>query len=195
MTEDKIKLILGVSELDEASDAFELALFEIKNWLRSKPLLYLTARSKLKRLEELKSIEHVFVDSKDEFIFESIPKGRLEHFTMTEWWKAFQLFQNKWYKSVFDSVTASELIDLIAFYFHQKNNFCQVINLDFLIDEEVVFGVESDWMVLENGFQSIEKLNLKSFDELFVQKSLFESRFLLELKRLSLLPKYLKTQI
>lgn len=195
MTEEKIKLILGVTDLEEANDAFELALFEIKSWLKSKPLLFLTAKSKLKRLEELKSIEHFFVEEKSEKIFESIPQEKLDQFSMTEWWNALQSFQTNWYKNVFDSETASELIDLISFYFHQKNSFCQVIKQDFSIDEEVVFGVESDWMVLEKGFQKIEKLELKSFEELLEQKSQFESRFFLELKRLSLLPKYLKAQI
>lgn len=194
LDQKKITLVLKIEELDEANDAFELALFEIKNWLKSKPLLHLTAKSKLKRLEELKTIEHYFVESQNELIFESFPKEKVEQFSVTQWWKTFQSFQTKWYKLVFDAISPSELIDLISFYFYQKIIFCELIQLQGVTNEEVVFGVESDWMVLEQGFQKIEKLGLNSFTEIQKNEMHFEHRFLLELKRLSLLPKYLKNQ-
>lgn len=194
MSEEKVKLILSIEELDDANDAFELALFEIKNWLKTKPLLQLTAKAKLKRLEELKTIEHFFVESQKVAIFESFPKDKVAQFSMTQWWKSFQSFQTKWYKMVFDAVSPSELIDLISFYFYQKNIFCKSIQLQEITCNEVVFGVESDWMVLEQGFQKVEKLDLNSFNEIQKNEMHFEQRFLLELKRLSLLPKYLKNQ-
>lgn len=194
MSVEKIKLILTIEELDEAIDAFELALFEIKNWLKTKPLLHLTVKSKLKRLEELKTIEHYFVESQHETIFESYPKEKLEQFTITQWWKSVQSFQTNWYKMVFDAVSPSGLIDLITFYFYQKNIFCENIQLQEITSEEVVFGVESDWMVLEQGFQKVEKLGLNSFNDIQKNEKHFDQKFLLELKRLSLLPKYLKNQ-
>lgn len=194
MSEEKVKLILTIEELDEANDAFELALFDIKNWLKTKPLLHLTAKSKLKRLEELKTIEHFFVESQKEAIFESFPKEKVVLFSMTEWWKSFQLFQTKWYKLVFDSSSPSELMDLISFYFYQKNIFCEIIQLQGITNNEVVFGVESDWMVLEQGFQKVEKLCLNLFKDIQKNEKHFDQKFLLELKRLSLLPKYLKNQ-
>ncbi len=194
MSEEKVKLILKIEELDEANDAFELALFEIKNWLKTKPLLQLTVKSKLKRLEELKTIEYFFVESQKEAIFESFPNEKVTQFSMTEWWKSVQSFQTKWYKMVFDSVSPSELIDLILFYFYQKNTFCEVIQLQEITNYEVVFGVESDWMILEQGFQKVEKLGLNSFKDIPKNEKHFDQKFLLELKRLSLLPKYLKNQ-
>lgn len=194
MSEVKVKLILKIEELDEANDAFELALFEIKNWLKTKPLLQLTAKSKLKRLEELKTIEHYFVESKKEVIFESFPKEKVAQFTITQWWKSVQLFQTNWYKMVFDATSPSELIGLISFYFYQKNIFCEIIQLQEIISDEVVFGVESDWMVLEQGFQKVEKRVLNSFNDIQKNEKHFDQKFLLELKRLSLLPKYLKNQ-
>lgn len=194
MSEEKVKLILKIEELDEANDAFELALFDIKNWLKTKPLLQLTAKSKLKRLEELKTIEHFFLESQKEAIFESFPKEKVVLFSMKEWWKSFQSFQTKWYKMVFDAVSPSELIDLISFYFYQKNIFCEIIQLQGVTNNEVVFGVESDWMVLEQGFQKVEKLGLISFKDIQKNEKHFNQKFLLELKRLSLLPKYLKNQ-
>ena len=194
MSEEKVKLILKIEELDEANDAFELALFEIKNWLKTKPLLQLTVKSKLKRLEELKTIEHYFVESKKEVIFESFPKEKVVQFTITQWWKSVQLFQTNWYKMVFDATSPSELIGLISFYFYQKNIFCEIIQLQEIISDEVVFGVESDWMVLEQGFQKVEKRVLNSFNDIQKNEKHFDQKFLLELKRLSLLPKYLKNQ-
>lgn len=194
MSEEKVKLILSIDELDEANDAFELALFEIKNWLKTKPLLQLTSKAKLKRLEELKTIEHFFLESRKEAIFESFPNEKVTQFSMTEWWKSFQSFQTKWYKMVFDAVSPSELIDLISFYFYQKNIFCEIIQLQEITNNEVVFGVESDWMILEQGFQKVEKLGLNSFKDIQKNEKHFDQKFLLELKRLSLLPKYLKNQ-
>lgn len=194
MSEEKVKIILSIEELDEANDAFELALFEIKSWLKTKPLLHLTAKSKLKRLEELKTIEHFFVESQKEAIFESFPKEKVVQFSIRQWWKSFQSFQTKWYKMVFDAGSPSELIELISFYFYQKNSFCEIIELQEITSDEVVFGIESDWMVLEQGFQKVEKLGLNSFKDIQKNEKHFDQKFLLELKRLSLLPKYLKNQ-
>jgi hypothetical protein len=194
MKEADIKNLLFIDSIDEANDAFELALFEIKNWLKSKPLLHLTVKSKLKRLEELKTIENYFVDSQNEPNLENFPKQKVEQFSTSQWWKTFQSFQTKWYKSVFDASSPSELIDLISIYFYQKKNFCETIQLQEITSVEVVFGVESDWMVLEQGFKKIEKLGLNSFGEIQKNEMHFEQKFLLELKRLSLLPKYLKNQ-
>jgi hypothetical protein len=194
MSEEKVKLILKIEELDESNDAFELALFEIKNWLKTKPLLQLTAKSKLKSLEELKTIEHFFAESKKEAIFESFPKEKVEQFTITQWWKSVQSFQTNWYKQVFDATSPSDLIGLISFYFYQKNIFCEIIQLQEIISDEVVFGVESDWMVLEQGFQKVEKLGFNLFKDIQKNEKHFDQKFLLELKRLSLLPKYLKNQ-
>jgi hypothetical protein len=58
-------------------------------------------------------------------------------------------------------------------------------------EEEPVFGVEPDPMLVQNGLKQAFKNGWKTFSDLEKNKSELEKDLLLAIKRLSLLPKYL----
>lgn len=192
MNREEILAILRVENLDEVEEALELELFELKKSILAKPLLRLTLKSKLVRLNQLAQI----ADSRQLFQNQEDPEFKYNLVETDEalvLWGSYMKAKNHW-KMIFTRTQSPQGLSAmleeglkmeIAF----SNQFAA---LDW-IDEEPVFGVEPDPMLIQNGLKEASQNGWITFSDLEKNKSELKKDLLLAIKRLSLLPKYLKS--
>lgn len=190
MTEEEVIKTLHVDDLSEVSDALELELFELKKTILGKPLLRQTLKSKLLRLKTLTEIavdQNLFQnDSTSVFQFESIETDEV-----LKLWEAYMHTKNRW-KIVFSQTQSPQHIgavleDGLKLDLYFTNQF-PTLNWT---DEDPVFGIEPDPMLIQNGLKNALERGWITFADLEKNKSELKKDLLLALKRLSLLPKYL----
>ncbi|AEA42283.1 hypothetical protein [Fluviicola taffensis] len=191
MTEEEILKTLRVNDLSEVFDALELELFEIKKNILGKPLLRQTLKSKLLRLKILAQIavdQNLFQnDSKVVFKIDSIETDEV-----LKLWESYMHAKNYW-KMMLSQMQSPEQIEAaledglkIEGYF--TNQF-PTLNWT---DEEPVFGIEPDPMLIQNGLKNALERGWITFADLEKNKGELKKDLLLALKRLSLLPKYVQ---
>lgn len=191
MTQEEILAILRVENLDEVEEALELELFELKKSILAKPLLRLTLKSKLVRLNQLARV----ADSRQLFQSETDSKfnyNPVETDEVLVLWHAYMKAKSHW-KMIFTQTHAPQgLFVLLEEGLKMEIAFsAQFEALDW-IDEEPVFGVEPDPMLIQNGLKEASQNGWITFRDLEKNKSELKKDLLLAIKRLSLLPKYLK---
>jgi hypothetical protein len=183
--------ILRISELSEVADALETELFEVKKAILAKPLLRLTLKSKLTRLAQLERV------AEDQQLFrenETIPftYQLVQSDEVLVLWETYMKAKSHW-KMVF---TRTQTPKGIAFVLEEglkmEAAFAEQFRDLNWIDEEPVFGTEPDPMLVQNGLKQAAQNGWLTFAELEKNKSELEKGLLLAIKRLSLLPKYLR---
>lgn len=190
MTTQEILAILSIENLDEVEDALELELFEMRKTILAKPLLRLTLKSKLTRLELLAKIasdQHLFPETEiPSFTYELSESERV-----LDLWGNYMKARSRWKMAFTQTRTPSGLALILQEGLKMEAAFSeQFAGLDWT-DEEPVFGVEPDPMLIQNGLKQAAEKGWLTFEDLEKSKSELGKDFLLALKRLSLLPKYL----
>jgi len=179
--------VYGVENDDEAFDLMEVELFEIKQFFLSKPLLWLTATAKLKRLKEINScLEN---DTSTGIVF-SVPEK--PQVAPLAWWKAYSQFKTKLKNGIAQAQSPCALIQLIEAGLCLEAQYLELVPIVNVIEAQPVFGKEPDPMVLQHGFSLIAQLQLVSWEEIIKNKDKFTFDFLVALKRLSLLRQYVQ---
>lgn len=175
----------------DENNRLEEALFELKQFFVSKPVLFKTFHGKLKRLEELffELIETENQLSNNSSVFEipgfSNEKSLLDHYQ--QYFRCKN--QLKQYLVITDSPV--EVRKIVLQLINLEQQFCGLFPEMNWTDEVVVFGVEPDPMILQNALQVAAKNGCNTIQELFQQKDMLPKSALLALKRLSLLSKYI----
>jgi hypothetical protein len=185
----EIQQFFGLESLEDALDAMETELFEIKQFFLTKPLLWKTAQPKLKRLAQFQQFE----TAQSTASFDVDPSIFLtnEILTPTAWWKVYSHFKLNWKTKVAQAFTAGTLITCINEGITQEQQLLlQVADFNEL-DGQPVFGKEPDPMILQHGFSEIAKHSIQNWQEIIKNKDKFTFDFLVALKRLSLLRQYL----
>ncbi len=190
MTPAEILAILGIGNLDEVEDALESELFEIRKTILAKPLLRLTLKSKLTRLKllaEIASIQKIFPET--EVI--SVTYDSSETKEALDLWEKYMKARSHWKMVFTQTQTPTGLISILEEGLKMEAAFSEQFVLTDWTDEEPVFGVEPDPMLIQNGLKQAAVNGWLTFEDLEKNKSELGKDFLLALKRLSLLPKYL----
>ena len=209
MTPEQILAVLRVEHLDEVGDALESELFEIRKAILAKPLLRLTLKSKLLRLKILADIssgsnspfgEPVPIGTRREGQGGGkFPETEMPSFTYdlpgtTEvlgLWESYMKARSQWKMMVTQTQTPSGLAVVFEEGLKMETAFSErFIPVDWT-DEEPVFGIEPDPMLIQNGLKKAAEKGWLTFSDLEKNKSELGKDLLLALKRLSLLPKYL----
>lgn len=185
----EIQQFFGLESLDDALDAMEAELFEIKQFFLTKPLLWKTAQPKLKRLAQFQQFETAQSTSSIDVVPNAFTTN--EMLSPTDWWKMYSQFKLNWKTNVAQAFSAGDLITCInEGIAHEEQLLLQVADV-IELDGQPVFGKEPDPMVLQHGFSLIEQLQLLNWQEIIKNKDKFTFDFLVALKRLSLLRQYL----
>lgn len=194
MDSKKAAEILGIEEGEDLLDALELAVFEVKNHFLSKPLLYATASSRLKKINHLMDVEHFLNTSSinpiSEFKFQSIqPSDSIQNF-----WGAYMQSKQQWKTRLAQTNSIHAISELIQKGLAMELYFTSIVpQLDWN-DEMPVFGQEPDAMEIQKALSIAAQNNWLSFEEIYENKNKLPASLLIALKRLSLLPKYLKNE-
>ncbi|MDR0801844.1 hypothetical protein [Fluviicola sp.] len=191
MTPEEIYTFLRIEDLSEAEDALEMELFELKKSILLKPLLRQTLRSKILRLEKLSEIATSLnlPDGNQLQAFEFNPVKTDE---VLQLWETYMKAKSNW-KKLFSQVSVPwQAIELLGQGLEMELAFSARFENRDWIEEEPVFGTEPDPMPVQNGLKQAWEQGVKTFPELEKNKSELPKELLLALKRLSLLPKYLK---
>lgn len=191
MSPDEIRTILRIEDLDEVADALEVEIFEIKKSILTKPLLRLTLKSKLARLDLLAKIaaDQELFQNQEVIEFSYDLKHTDEVLLL---WESYMKAKSQWKIACTQTQTPAALAIILEEGLKMENAFSeQFLGLDWS-DEEPVFGVEPDPMLIQNGLKQAAQKGWLTFADLEKNKSELEKDLLLALKRLSLLSKYLK---
>nr|WP_294859451.1 hypothetical protein [uncultured Fluviicola sp.] len=191
MTPDEILALLRVENLDEVEEALEMEVFELKKSILAKPLLWLTLKPKLVRLNQLARI----ADSSRLFQKPENPEFNYNLVVTDEalvLWEGYMKAKNHW-KMTFAQIQAPQgLPAILEEGLKMERAFSdQFAALDW-IDEDPVFGVEPDPMLIQKGLKEASQNGWITFRDLEKNKDQLKKDLLLAIKRLSLLPKYLK---
>ena len=190
MKSEEILAILRIENFDEVEDALELEHFELKKSILAKPLLRLTLKSKLVRLNQLAQI----ADNLELFQHvESLPFDYhlVESDEVLALWESYMKAKSHW-KIIFSQTqTPLGLSEILEKGLQMEIAFStQFEDLDWT-DEEPVFGVEPDPMLIQKGLKEAAQNGWLTFRDLEKNKSELKKDLLLAIKRLSLLPKFL----
>jgi hypothetical protein len=187
---EEILTVLKIADSSEIEDALELEVFELKKAILAKPLLRQTLKSKFLRLKLLGNIAESQGLMSNEFEV-GFHVESLETVEALKLWESYMRAKSYW-KAIFSQGHYPQQIELILeeglkmeLYF--TNQF-PPLNWT---DEEPVFGIEPDPMLIQNGLKSAFEKGWLTFADLEKNKSELKKDLLLALKRLSLLPKYL----
>ncbi len=190
MNPEEILAVLGIENLDEVSDALESELFEIRKSILAKPLLRLTLKSKLARLNVLAKIaedRQLFREPQVlQFIYDSPKTG-----SALTLWESYMSARSQWKMMFTQTQSPNGLTAVLEEGLKMELEFAVQFPVMNWIEEEPVFGTEPDPMLIQNGLKKAAEKGWASFKDLEKNKSELEKDLLLALKRLSLLPKYL----
>lgn len=190
MNPEEILAVLRIENLDEVEDALESELFEIRKSILAKPLLRLTLKSRLARLTVLAKIAEDRQLFREPQVFRFVydaPKTE----SALSLWESYMRARSQW-KMVFTQTQAPiGLTTILEEGLKMELEFASKFPVSDWTEEEPVFGVEPDPMLIQNGLKKAAEKGWITFFDLEKNKSQLEKDLLLALKRLSLLPKYL----
>ncbi|WP_343631474.1 hypothetical protein [Fluviicola sp.] len=190
MTPEEILAVLRIESPDEVEDALESELFEIRKSILAKPLLRLTLKSKLTRLNILAKIAkngHLLPEQPViPFQYELEQTDRV-----LALWENYMQAKSRWKMIFTQTHTPLAMAAILEEGLQMELAFSkQFLDRDWA-EEEPVFGTEPDPMLIQNGLKQAAQKGWLTFADLEKNKSELEKDLLLALKRLSLLPKYL----
>lgn len=190
MNPEEILTVLRIENLDEVEDALETELFEIRKSILAKPLLRLTLKSKLARLNVLAKIAEDRQLFREPRFFQFVYDGPKTESALALW-ESYMQARSQW-KMVFTQTQSPiGLTALLEEGLKMELEFASKFPVSDWTEEEPVFGTEPDPMLLQNGLKKAAEKGWITFSDLEKNKNGLEKDLLLALKRLSLLPKYL----
>lgn len=189
MSPEEICSILRIEDLSEVADALEMEVFELKKSILAKPLLRQTLRSKILRLQKLSEIVtelELQAEEQTPFKYDQVKTDEV-----LDLWSAYMKAKSNW-KRLFSQSTAPEsVIALLEQGLEMELFFSEQFRAFDWIEEDPVFGVEPDPMLIQNGLKQASERGFHTFEDLQKNKGELQKELLLAIKRLSLLPKYL----
>lgn len=191
MNPEEILAVLRIENLDEVEDALETELFEIRKSILAKPLLRLTLKSKLARLNVLAKIAEDRQLFREPPVFQFVYNGPNTESALSLW-ESYMQARSQW-KMVFTQTQSPiALTAVLEEGLKMELEFASKFPVSDWTEEEPVFGTEPDPMLLQNGLKKAAEKGWITFSDLEKNKNGLEKDLLLALKRLSLLPKYLQ---
>ncbi|ASS49442.1 MAG: hypothetical protein A3D31_03025 [Candidatus Fluviicola riflensis] len=190
MTAREALVYLSVDTVEEADDAYETQLFELKQHFLTKPVLFKTAEGKLKRLAQLQtayealggnpSLSPIPVVSVD------FPVNFMESFS------EYHARRNQLKQTISGALDAQTVIGCVNGLIELERGFIkQFENLEDWSADPVVIGTEPDVMLMQQQLKEQTEKGITTLELLYMYKNNLPNELLLALKRLSLLQNYL----
>lgn len=190
MNPEEILTILRIESLDEVEDAIEMELFELKKSILAKPLLRLTLKSKFTRLDLLAQMaESRQLYKSDEALRFGYDLVMSDEVLVV--WEGYMKARSQWKIAFTRAQTPRALKSILEEGLNVERIFSEQFKALSWTDEEPVFGLEPDPMLIQNGLKQAARKGWLTFADLEKNKNELEKDLLLAIKRLSLLPKYL----
>lgn len=190
MTVGEALVYLSVETIEEAEDAYETQLFELRQHFLTKPVLWKTAEGKLKRLSQLQTAYETVGGTSSP---SPLPQVSLEFSAdFLEAVSEYHARKNQLRQAIavtWDAKTvingANALLDLERAFVSQFEHF------EDWGDGTVVIGSEPDVMLMQQQLKQQADLGRTTLQLLYADKNNLPNELLLALKRLSLLKNYL----
>lgn len=177
---------------DELDDSFEFALFEWKKNILQKPLLKLTLKSKLKSLDKLIEVHELLysVLNQNESINVIFPQHGL---TILEQVEKYSKLMSEYKTSFFNELNPLQLKIWIekALEIERWNALFYESSHDEWTAEDPIFGKLMDEVLYLKNLKEQQSLGRINLEQLNAVKEELPTQLRLDLKRLSLLSKYL----
>lgn len=177
---------------DEMQDGFDQEIFEIKQFLLQKPVLFLTSKSRVKRLNELSLIANYFGLNNENI--HSIPFTlSSDLFSLTDL-NAYLNWKAQWKTAVSSAISPNEIIARITESFATDLIVGNHLAKYQWMGDIPVIGQEPDPMLVRSFIQEATKNNWLTVKDWNKNQKLLDSAYILLLKRLSLLHNYVKNE-
>lgn len=191
MTKAEACLFLGIEDPVEAEDAFEDAVFVVRQQLIAGPVLLKTTESRCKRLLTLE-LAHSVITGKQTGTSHEISENRQLPETVPDFFTAYHQ-----HKSALLQKLASTLnVGTIVFLANELLELERALAAPFSVypdwtEETVTIGREPDPMPILQLLRKQADAGRKTITELYENKNNLPTELLIVLKRLSLLKNYL----
>ncbi|MDH4472701.1 MAG: hypothetical protein QE487_08820 [Fluviicola sp.] len=190
MTHQEALVYLSIDSVDDAEEAYENQLFELKQHFLTKPILWKTAEGKMKRLAQLQAAYQTLGGTSP-----SLPIS-VESVTFSndfqESFSMYHLRRNQLKQINASAENAVAVSDCVKQLLELERSFVQLFEgLDDWTESAVVLGAEPDVMLMQQQLKEQFALGRNTLPLLYSSKNNLPNELLLALKRLSLLKNYL----
>ena len=190
MTHQEALVYLSIDSVDDAEEAYENQLFELKQHFLTKPVLWKTAEGKLKRLAQLQIAYEVLGGTAPVTPVSVVPPVFTDDFQ--ESFSIYHLRRNQLKQINAAAVNAVAVAACVQELVELERSFVQLFEgLDDWTDKTVVIGTEPDVMLMQQQLKEQFALGRNTLQLLYASKNNLPNELLLALKRLSLLKNYL----
>lgn len=191
MTIAEAQIILGAADAEEAFDAYEQQLFEMRSFFIGKPAFLKTYEGKWAKLRLLDDAIQAFGHLPAAVQFEEVPFLAPQE-ELISFFLEYHAERNRIRRLLVQAVSGAELIAGSSRLLELERQFAEPFSAyDDWTEAAVTIGKEPDSMEVLQLLRSEEKKGIKTLEALHVQKNKLPLSLLLILKRLSLLKNYL----
>lgn len=190
MTTGEALVYLSIDSVEDADDAYETHLFELKQHFLTKPILWKTAEGKLKRLTQLQTAYEAVGGKSSP---NQVPEVSLIFSTDFQLcFSEYHARRNELKQTIaraLDAVTVSTCVNRLLEL--ERAFVSPFAEWEDWSAEAVVIGSEPDVMILQQQLKEQAEQGRTSLQLLYEHKNNLPNELLLALKRLSLLKNYL----
>ena len=191
MTPEEALLFLGVEKDEDLEDAYELALFEIRQFLVSRPVLLRTFQSRQARIAKLREAFQALGGEEPAFTpvspldFQPSPEI-CEHF------RRYHAAKSELKRQVSHAVNSEQMEELVQVFIGLERAFVEPFS-DYSdwTAREVLISKEPDTMLILSLLREQAEKGLKTLEDLHKSRNNLPAELAHELKRLSLHKNYL----
>ena len=190
MTAHEALVYLSINTIEDADDAYETQLFELKQHFLTKPVLWKTAEGKLKRLVQLQTAYEALGGSVSPI---QVPLVSMEFSTnFLESFSAYYARRNQLKQMIAVAPDAITVTNGVHALLELEKAFVSPFSeLEDWHSDAVVIGAEPDVMLVQQQLKLQADLGRTTLQSLYADKNNLPNELLLALKRLSLLKNYL----
>lgn len=190
MTAHEALVYLSIDTIEDADDAYETQLFELKQHFLTKPVLWKTAEGKLKRLVQLQTAYEALGGSVSPI---QVPLVSMEFSTnFLESFSAYHARRNQLKQVIAVAPDAITVTNGVHALLELEKAFVSPFSeLEDWHSDAVVIGAEPDVMLVQQQLKLQADLGRTTLQSLYADKNNLPNELLLALKRLSLLKNYL----
>jgi len=191
MTPEEAKRLLAIEDPEDRDDAYEMAVFETRQFLLSKPVLLKTFQAKMNRLKKSQEAflvlggEESPLNSEPELRFTAVPEV-LEHFI------AYHTAKNSLKQRLANAGSFDAMEQVVNGLLELERRFVEPFSAyTGWTDEEVLISKDPDAMAVLSLLREQAASGFITLEELSENKNNLPAELTRELKRLSLHKNYL----
>ena len=190
MTSGEALVYLSIDSAEDADDAYETQLFELKQHFLTKPILWKTAEGKLKRLSQLQTAYEILGGKPS---FDQVPQISLTFSAdFPVRFSEYHLRRNQLKQTIAHALDAVTVVNGVNNLLELERAFVSPFaEWDDWSDDAVVIGSEPDVMLMQQQLKEQFEQGRTSLQLLYEHKNNLPNELRLALKRLSLLKNYL----